>query len=98
MPIFVIDKLKQKNDGDFSLMDTADIEHSDGRSLDTVIDDLASKVQEYENASKFPVTGKPNTIYIDKSEDKIYRWDDSSVKYYELANPLADIQTIDCNF
>ena len=40
MPIFVIDKLKQKNEGDFSLMDTADIEHSDGRSLDAVIDDL----------------------------------------------------------
>lgn len=98
MPIFVIDKLKQKNEGDFPLMDTADIEHSDGRSLDKVIEDIESKVQEYESSSAFPVTGKPNTIYIDKSEDKMYRWDDEGVKYYELANPLENIQTIDCNF
>lgn len=97
MPIFVIDKLKQKNNGDFALMDTADINHN-GARLDTVVEDLASKVQDYDSFGKFPVTGKPNTVYIDKSTDKIYRWDDEGVKYYELANPLTNIKTIDGNF
>lgn len=97
MPIFVIDKLKQKNNGDFALMDTADINHN-GARLDTVVEDLASKVQDYDSFEKFPVTGKPNTVYIDKATDKIYRWDDEGVKYYELANPLTDIKTIDGNF
>lgn len=41
MPITLIDKIKQKNNGTFSLMDTPDIEHSDGRRLDVVLAEIA---------------------------------------------------------
>lgn len=43
MPITLIDKIKQKNNGTFSLMDTPDIEHSDGRRLDVVLAEIAQK-------------------------------------------------------
>ena len=42
MAIYLIGKIKQKNNGTFSLMDTTDIEHSDGQRLDAILEELRS--------------------------------------------------------
>ena len=41
-------------------------------------------VLEYPSSLQFPTIGKGNTIYIDVSSNKIYRWDDDNLKYYPL--------------
>ena len=41
-------------------------------------------VQEYTSSLQFPTIGKTQTIYIDKSNNKSYRWDDTDLKYYRL--------------
>ena len=40
MPVLVIDKIQQKNDGEFFLMDAKDIECTDGKSLQEKLDSL----------------------------------------------------------
>lgn len=40
MPVLVIDKIQQKNDGEFFLMDAKDIECEDGKSLQEKLDSL----------------------------------------------------------
>ena len=40
MPVLVIDKIQQKNDGEFFLMDAKDIECVDGKSLQEKLDSL----------------------------------------------------------
>ena len=40
MPINLIDKIKPKNGGSFSLVDAADVELPDGKRLDAVIEEL----------------------------------------------------------
>lgn len=41
-------------------------------------------VLEYPSSLQFPTIGKENTIYIDVSSNKTYRWDNDSLKYYPL--------------
>ena len=48
-------------------------------------------VLEYPSSLQFPTIGKVNTIYIDVSSNKIYRWDDNNIKYY----PLNDYENIE---
>ena len=60
MPVLVIDKIQQKNDGEFFLMDAKDIECEDGKSLQEKLDSLEEDlngdsedldfVTEFENA------------------------------------------------
>ena len=45
MPVFIIDKLKPKNNGSFKLMDTLDINHK-GYDLEDFLDNLNSKLTE----------------------------------------------------
>ena len=48
-------------------------------------------VLEYPSSLQFPTIGKENTIYIDVSSNKTYRWDDNNLKYY----PLNDYENIE---
>lgn len=43
MPVFIIDKLKPKNNGTFKLMDTLDINHK-GYNLEDYIDDIDNRL------------------------------------------------------
>ena len=43
MAVYLIDKIKPKNNGTFGMADTVDIDHSDGRRLDVVLDEIAEK-------------------------------------------------------
>lgn len=51
-------------------------------------------VLEYDSSLLFPTTGKSNTIYIDKTANKSYRWDNVQLKYYSL-NDYENIEIID---
>ena len=60
MPIQVIDKIKQKNNGTFALMDAADIEMADGKRLDEKAEEIAKKFENVDEkltqaASKSPI-------------------------------------------
>lgn len=41
-----------------------------------------------------PNIGKPEVIYIIKDEDSIYRWDDSTPKYYCIGRDYNNIELI----
>lgn len=55
MPVFIIDKLKPKNNGVFKLMDTLDINHK-GYELEDWLDALESKLNEF--VEQNPGSGK----------------------------------------
>lgn len=57
-----------------------------------------SVVLEFESHLNFPVTGKTNTLYIDKEHNIIYRWDEDNVKYYSTGSEMSNISVIDANF
>lgn len=54
-------------------------------------------VLEFESSLSFPTIGKTNTIYIDKQNDKSYRWDNDDLKYYSL-NDYDNIEIIDGSY
>lgn len=56
------------------------------KSKDTVL--------EYTSSLQFPTIGKSLTIYIDKTNNKSYRWDDVDLKYYSL-DDYENIELID---
>lgn len=43
----------------------------------------------------FPAIGDESVIYIDKTANKTYRWDDNSLKYYVIGSDYNDIELID---
>jgi hypothetical protein len=44
MPVFLIDKIQQKNNGEFFLVDAKDIECDDGSSLQAKLDSLEENI------------------------------------------------------
>lgn len=58
------------------------------KSKDTVL--------EYASSLQFPAVGKAKTIYIDRQNNKIFRWDDDNIKYYCIGNDYENIQIINC--
>lgn len=42
----------------------------------------------------FPAIGDENCIYIDTTENKTYRWSDSSMKFFCIGSDYNDIRTI----
>lgn len=43
-----------------------------------------SDVLEYPSLLQFPTVGKTKKVYIDKQNNKSYRWDDDNLKYYSI--------------
>lgn len=69
MPIYLIDKIKQKNEGTFKLMDAIDVETSDGSSvqekLDNLIDNnIKNTVDTYDDLPDVSIGG----LYIVRSD------------------------------
>ena len=56
-----------------------------------------NKVMSFPSVSSFPTVGNKDMIYIDTTHDTIYRWDDTSIKYYPLAFNTDDLYILDCN-
>ena len=48
---------------------------------------------------KFPALGSEDSLYVDTTINKVYRWDDGTLKYYCISGPdYNDIDIIDgCN-
>lgn len=51
-------------------------------------------IQEYDSHLNFPNQGKLQTIYIDKQNNKSYRWDNDELKYYIIGSDYHDIKII----
>lgn len=68
--------------------------------LETLVNELKNyisneKVVEYTSKAEFPSIGKIKTIYIDRSDNMIYRWNDDELKYYSLGFNPDSIEIID---
>lgn len=50
MAISLIDKIKPKNNGDFAMVDAADVEMSDGRRLPEALEELEAAAGDVEAA------------------------------------------------
>lgn len=64
---------------------------------DTTLEDLGLKEanQPYNSINEFPTIGKTGVIYIDTSENTLYRWDDTDLKYYCVgSNSNEEIEII----
>ena len=59
---------------------------------------LEETLQEFDSLADFPVTGKENVIYIDKTNNAIYRWDDKEVKFYCIGSDFNNVGVIDGSF
>lgn len=60
----------------------------------TISDAVNDIVLPFDNLFLFPITGSANTIYIDTTSNKTYRWDDVNLKYYVIGSDYNDIKTI----
>lgn len=72
----------------------------DIKGLSVLVGELLSKigetgkVQSYNNFLSFPTAGRENILYIDELHNEIYRWDDTSVKYYCVGTNYENIEII----
>lgn len=78
-----------------------------GLSIDTAVDkahahdnkDILDLIKElpavqYSTHYDFPNVGDVHSIYIDKTANKAYRWDDDERKYYVVGSNYEDIKVI----
>lgn len=49
---------------------------------------------ELKNTTDLPSIGKALCLYVITSENKLYRWDDTDIKYYCVGSDYNDIKTI----
>ena len=68
---------------------------SDITGLDDSLKYFAEK-NAYAGIVNFPTVGKPGNIYIDTLTNKLYRWDDDTIKYYCVGSDYSEIDLIDC--
>ena len=77
-------KLEQKVD--------AAVYAADKETFQQLID--AAGAQEYVSLEAFPVTGEAGKLYVDTTEDMLYRWDEEEQKYTLLCgNNMGDALT-----
>ncbi len=58
---------------------------------------LKQPVVEYESVDDFPNIGLSEVIYVDKSENTLYRFDETNNVYYVVGEPNDAIKKIICN-
>lgn len=56
------------------------------------------EVQRYNTRSAFPAVGKKNVLYIDRSSNELWFWDDATVQYHMCGFDPSNIKLIDTNF
>lgn len=44
---------------------------------------------------EFPTLGDAECIYIDKVNNRVYRWDNANLKYYVIGSDYSEIEIID---
>ena len=68
-----------------------------------LIKKMISESSDFEIVTKdsyldFPITGSQNKIYIDKTNNRTYRYDEDNLKYYIIGSDWDDIDLIDSNW
>ena len=58
----------------------------------------AKSIIQKETFLSFPAIGNNNTIYIDTSDNSIYRFSEEELKYYLVTSDWNNIKTIDGTF
>ena len=51
-------------------------------------------ILQYQSIHEFPNIGDENKIYISTSTNSVYRWDDTSIKYYCIGSDYNNIDVI----
>lgn len=62
--------------------------------LKEYIDINSILVKQYDSLAEFPTVGDEKYIYIDRSTNKSYRWDDTNVKFYCVGTDYENIEVI----
>ena len=66
---------------------------------DTIDPDfINSIIQDYDSYTEFPQVGKPGVLYIDKTENTVYRWDTDELNYHLLGISPESIRFINASF
>ena len=74
---------------------TATLKGSGGVTGDITVGKLDdSKVKSYDSVFEFPNRGLEYVIYLDKSENAVYRWDEVNSKYYCVGRDYKEIEDI----
>ncbi len=55
---------------------------------------VASHIYSYNSIYEFPNRGTENSLYIVKSENKSYRWDESAKRYYCVGSDYKEIKIV----
>ena len=48
----------------------------------------------YQSIHEFPIIGDESKLYISTSTNSLYRWDDTSIKYYCIGSDYNNIEVI----
>ena len=89
MAIELIDKIKQKNNGSFKLLDAVDVELKDGSDLQSFIDKIDDKITDL----PLPESGKCNSVVSSDEEptdEKALIWIDTSENEDFYGDTLED--------
>ena len=84
----LIAKIKPKNNGDFKLVDSIDVEMTDGRDLQTYIDDIEGGGAELYLNTQEPIRDSEDIIWVDKGSNYEDIMENPIVK--ELMNIVKD--------
>ena len=63
--------------------------------IDEMLQSVSGNVVSATTYLEFPVVGNTDTIYIDSTHNRVYRWDDDSLKYFCVASDYNEIDIID---
>lgn len=58
------------------------------------LESLKIAVQQYSSYHDFPTIGEPHILYIDTSDEALYRWDAENLKYYCVGRDYNNISVI----
>ena len=53
-----------------------------------------SHIEQFENYLAFPTSGNENICYVDKKDNKLYRWDSKDLKYYCIGSDYNQIEIV----
>lgn len=59
---------------------------------------LAESIVQVDSFIHFPLIGQENAVYIDQSENRVYRWNDEKLEYYCIGADYNDIDVINGHF
>lgn len=62
--------------------------------LKNYISDSCDLIHQYNSIYEFPSTGDEKQLYLDVSTNRIYRWDNTAIKFYCVGSDYNNIEVI----